>query len=123
MAMSSQADLRYFLTSVGSIISIISGILVLIGFFVVGLGGIATLMFFNPAGLVIIGGSIVLSIIPILWILLAIVIYNAGHKHRKRGKVENGVLIILLSIIILFTGGGFAIGPILSGIGGLLLIL
>ena len=121
--MTSQANLRYLLTTIGAVLSVISGILVLLAIFIAGIGGVASLIFFNPAGFAIIGGSIVLAIVPILWIILAIVIYNAGHKHRRRGKVENGVLIVVLSIIILFLGGGFVIGPVLSGIGGFLLIL
>ena len=121
--MSSRANFRYFLTTVGAIISIISGILVLLATFVTGIGGVAALIFFNPAGLVIIGGSLALSMIPILWILMALAIYNAGHRHRGRGKAENGVIIVFLSIVILFLGGGFVIGPVLSGIGGFLLIL
>ena len=121
--MSSKANFRYFLTTVGAILSIISEILVLLAIFVVGISGVATLIFFNPVGLAIIGGSVVLAIIPLLWILMGLAIYNAGHKHRRRGKAENGVLIVLLSIIILFLGGGFVIGPVLSGIGGFLLIL
>ncbi|EQB68440.1 MAG: hypothetical protein AMDU5_GPLC00012G0080 [Thermoplasmatales archaeon Gpl] len=121
--MTSQANLRYFLTTLGAVLTVISGILVLLAIFIAGIGGVASLIFFNPAGLAIIGGSLVLAIIPIIWIVLAVIIYNAGHKHRSRGKFENGVLIIVLSIIILFLGGGFVIGPILSGIGGFLLIL
>lgn len=121
--MSSNASLRYFLTSLGAFITVISGILLLLAIFITGLAGLSSVIFFNPAGLVIAGGSILLAIIPIIWIILAFVIYNSGHIKKSRGKEVNGVIIILLSIIIFFLGGGFVIGPIISGIGGVLLIL
>ncbi len=123
ISMASNASIRYLLTTIGAVITIISGILVLLAIFIAGLAGMKSVIFFNPAGLSIIGGSLFLAIIPILWIIFAIVIYNAGHKEKKRGKELNGVIIILLSIIIFAIGGGFVIGPVLSGIGGILLIL
>ncbi|MHB1440868.1 MAG: hypothetical protein ACYCSO_08480 [Cuniculiplasma sp.] len=121
--MASNANVRYFITTIGAIITVISGILVFLAIFISGLAGVGSLILFNPAGLAIIGGSIILAIIPIIWIVLGIIIYNAGHAEKGRGKVENGVLILVLSIIIFFLGGGFIIGPVLSGIGGILLIL
>jgi hypothetical protein len=121
--MSSNASLRYFLTSLGAIITVISGLLLILEIFVAGFASLGSLLLFNPAGLIIVGGSIFLIIVPLIWIVLAIVIYNAGHTKKSRGKEINGVIIVLLSIIILFIGGGFIIGPIISGIGGILLIL
>jgi hypothetical protein len=121
--MASNASIRYFITTIGAIITVISGLLLLLGIFVTGLSGLGSVVLFNPAGFAIIGGSLLLAIIPIIWILLALVIYNAGHSEKGRGKAENGVIIIVLSIIIFVLGGGFVIGPVLSGIGGVLLIL
>lgn len=120
---SSKASFRYLLTSLGAVITVLSGVIVLLAIFVAGFAGLLSVIIFNPAGLVIAGGSIILAIVPIIWIILAIAIYNSGHKTRSRGKEVNGAIIILLSIIIFFLGGGFIIGPVISGLGGILLIL
>ena len=121
--MASNARIRYLITTLGSVITMISGILVLLLLFISGLTGAAQLMFFNPAGFVIIGSSIVMAIFPIIWIILAYIIYSMAKGTRRKDKLVNGVIIIILGFIILFMGGGFVIGPVLDIVGGFLLIL
>ena len=72
--MASNARIRYLITTLGSVITMISGILVLLLLFISGLAGAAQLMFFNPAGFVVIGSSIVMAIFPVIWIILAYII-------------------------------------------------
>ncbi len=121
--MASNARIRYLITSIGSIITILSGILVLLVLFISGLAGAKQLLFFNPAGIALIGSSIVLAIIPILWIIMAYIIYTRAKGINRKDKVLNGVIIIILGFIILMMGGGFVIGPVLEIVGGFLLIL
>ena len=121
--MASNARIRYLITSIGSIITFISGILVLLLLFISGLAGAAQLLFFNPAGIAVIGSSIVMAIIPIIWIILAYIIYTRADGGRRKDKVLNGVIIIFLGFIILLLGGGFVIGPVMEIVGGFLLIL
>jgi hypothetical protein len=121
--MASNARVRYLITTIGSIITIISGILVLLILLISGIAGAAHLLFFNPGGLVIIGGSIVFAIVPIIWIVLAYIIYSMAGGVRRKDKMVNGVIIIILGFVILMMGGGFVIGPVLDIIGGFLLIL
>ena len=121
--MASNARVRYLITTVGSIITILSGIILLLVLFITGVAGATQLVFFHPGGLITIGGAIVLAIIPIIWIILAYIIYSMAHENRRTDKVVNGVVIIILGFIILMMGGGFVIGPVLDIIGGFLLIL
>ena len=121
--MASNARIRYLITTLGSVITMISGILVLLLLFISGLAGAAQLMFFNPAGFVVIGSSIVMAIFPVIWIILAYIIYSMAKGRHRKDKLVNGIIIIILGFIILFLGGGFVIGPVLDIVGGFLLIL
>ncbi len=121
--MASNARIRYLITTLGSVIVMISGILALLLLFITGLAGAAQLMFFNPAGFAVIGSSVLMAILPVIWIILAYIIYSMARGTRSKDKLANGIIIIILGFIILFLGGGFVIGPILDIIGGFLLIL
>ncbi|WP_337860639.1 hypothetical protein [Ferroplasma sp.] len=121
--MASNARVRYLITTFGSVITILSGIIVLLVLFISGLAGAGQLLFFNPAGFAIIGSSVVLAVIPVIWIILAYLIYSLAHGTRRKDKFVNGIIIIILGFIILIMGGGFIIGPVLDIVGGFLLIL
>jgi hypothetical protein len=121
--MASNAEIRYFITTVGSVITVFSGIIVLLVLFISGLAGIGQLIFFNPAGFAIIGGSLVFAVIPIIWIIFAYIIYSLAHGTRRKDKMVNGIIIIILGFLILIMGGGFVIGPVLDIVGGFLLVL
>ncbi|MCL4453278.1 hypothetical protein [Ferroplasma sp.] len=121
--MASNARIRYLITTLGSVIIMLSGIIGLLVLFISGLAGAAQLMFFNPAGFAVIGSSVLMAIFPVIWIILAYIIYSMARGTHRKDKLANGVIIIILGFIILFMGGGFVIGPVLDIIGGFLLIL
>lgn len=120
--MRSKASFRYFLTSLGALIIALSGILLLLAFFVTGLAGLSSVVFFNPTSLVIVGVPLVLVIVAIMLIILAIVIYNGRHPKKSSENVLKGVIIVLLVIIILSLNGGFIV-PVISGKGDIILAI
>ena len=111
------------MVKLGSIITILTGLVALIGVFISGLVGIGSLMLFNPAGFPVIAGSIVGAVVAVIWIILAYVSYSIAKEGRKKDRVLNGIIIIFLGLIILVMGGGFVIGPVLAILGGVLLLL
>ena len=111
------------MVKLGSIITILTGLVALIGVFISGLVGIGSLILFNPAGFPIIAGSIVGAVVAVIWIILAYVSYSIAKEGRKKDRVLNGIIIIFLGLIILVMGGGFVIGPVLAILGGILLLL
>ncbi len=117
------SSVRYLMVKLGSIITILTGLVALIGVFISGLVGIGSLMLFNPEGFPIIAGSIVSAVVAIIWIVLAYVSYSIAKEGRKKDRVLNGIIIIFLGLIILVMGGGFVIGPVLAILGGILLLL
>ncbi len=117
------ARLRYGMAILGSLIIIISALITLLGIFIAGLSGFAALITFNPAGFPLIGAGIISAIIPVVWIVLAYIIYKIASTGGSKGKAANGFAIIVLSILIFVLGGGFVIGPVLCCISGVLLIL
>ncbi len=121
--MASNASIRYAITAIGSLLTILSGILVLLFLFIMGIAGAGQLILFNPAGLGVIAGSIIGALIPIIWIVLAYTMYSIARNGKRKDKAVNGIIIIILGFIVLFIGGGFVIGPVLDIVGGFLLIL
>jgi hypothetical protein len=117
------SNVRYLMVKLGSIITILTGLITLIGVFISGLAGIGSLVLFNPAGFPIIAGSLLGAIVAIIWIVLAYISYSIAKGHRKKDRVLNGIIIIFLGLIILVMGGGFVIGPLLAILGGFLLFL
>ncbi len=111
------------MVKLGSIITILTGLVALIGVFISGLVGIGSLMLFNPAGFPVIAGSIVGAVVAVIWIILAYVSYSIAKEGRKKDRALNGIIIIFLGLIILVMGGGFVIGPVLAILGGILLLL
>jgi len=114
------SNIRYLMVELGSIITILTGILAIIGIFI---SGFSSLVLFNPAGFPIIAGSIVGAFIAIIWIILAYISYSIAKNGRKKDKLLNGIIIIFLGLIIFVMGGGFVIGPVLLILGGFLLLL
>ncbi len=117
------SNIRYLMVELGSIITILTGILAIIGIFISGIVGVSSLVLFNPAGFPIIAGSIVGAFIAIIWIILAYISYSIAKNGRKKDKLLNGIIIIFLGFIIFIMGGGFVIGPVLIILGGFLLLL
>jgi hypothetical protein len=58
-----------------------------------------------------------------MFLSYAIVNYAGELKSSRKNKEVYGFLILIFSVVLFFMGAGFGIGPILSGIGGLLIIL
>ncbi|MEM0139990.1 MAG: hypothetical protein QXZ44_05205 [Ferroplasma sp.] len=123
MEINSNAHIRYLITAIGSILIILSGILALLFLFVAGIAGAGQLIFFNPAGFALVAGSILGAVIPIIWIILAYIMYSVAKNGKRKDKAANGLIIIVIGFIVLFIGGGFVIGPVLDIVGGFLLIL
>lgn len=124
--MSEIGTIRYLLALVGGVISFLSGVLVLI-LGIIG-GALSSVLVFSPvamAGVVAAAGFIVIIIyaLVIMFLSYAIINYAGQLKSSRKNKEVYGILILLFSIVLFFMGGGYEIGPILSGIGGLLIIL
>ncbi|MCL4345514.1 MAG: hypothetical protein M1496_04030 [Candidatus Thermoplasmatota archaeon] len=124
--MSEIGTIRYLLALIGGVISLLSGILVLV-FSLIG-ATISAFVIFSPisfAGLAGTVGFFILIVYALVILILsyAIINYSGELKSSRKNKTTYGILILLFSIVLFFIGAGFAIGPILSGIGGLLIIL
>ncbi|AAT43525.1 hypothetical protein [Picrophilus oshimae] len=117
------ARLRYGIAILGSLIIIISALITLLGIFIAGFAGFAQLITFNPAGFPLIGAGIISAIIPVIWIVLAYIIYRIASTGGSHGRAANGFAIIVLAVLVFVLGGGFVIGPLLCGIAGILLII
>ncbi len=113
------AEIRRLLVVLGAIIIILSGFIALFNLFISGIMGIFTIE--TPARFVMHENSFMLALFGILYIIFGYIIYEETKNKRK--KSEAGFVILILSIFTFFIGGGFVIGPLLSGIGGILLIL
>ena len=108
--------------TVGFIISLIAGILILInGLLFVGIAGIVGSipgMDVIPGITEMIAGFATVGLIfAIIVIIGAILIYMPGKE------IIGGILVLIFSILSIFIGGGFLIGLILGIIGGILGIL
>jgi len=108
--------------TVGFIISLIAGILILInGLLFVGIAGIVGSipgMDVIPGITEMIAGFAAVGLIfAIIVIIGAILIYMPGKE------IIGGILVLIFSILSIFIGGGFLIGLILGIIGGILGIL
>ena len=108
--------------TVGFIISLIAGILILINslLFVAVAGMIESIpgMDLIPGITEMIAGFAAVGLIfAIIVIIGAILIYMPGKE------IIGGILVLIFSILSIFIGGGFLIGLILGIIGGILGIL
>ncbi len=105
-----------------------------IGFYLSLLGALFILaqalaaIFFNSiyiAFVVNLGAGIAIFFVGILLLLDALVIGSTTYSLRAYPgqHVIAGLTIIIFAILALFLGGGFIIGSVLAGIGGLLAML
>jgi len=107
------------------VLSIIGGVLILIGAIVVAavagiVGGLLSLVPFVGifGGLAIIFG--VLGLVFAIAVMYGAVMINSGEHQKVR---TGSILVLAFSILSLITGGGFVIGLILGLIGGILGII
>jgi len=103
----------FVLSLVGAILVLINGILIAAASGIVGtlIGGLI-------GGLVVAVG--IVAIIFGILILVGAVLINSGVP----GKVKTGgILVLIFSILSIFTGGGFFIGFILGLVGGILALV
>jgi len=107
------------------VLSIIGGVLILIGAIVVAavagiVGGLLSLVPFVGifGGLAIIFG--VLGLVFAIAVMYGAVMINSGEPQKVR---TGSILVLAFSILSLITGGGFVIGLILGLIGGILGII
>lgn len=118
--------IRYFLAVIGGAISLLSGIiLIVIGVFG---GAISTVLVFSPAvaaGVFAGAGFLIVIVFGAIISFLSFAIINYAKELRSssKGKLTYGFLIILFSIVLFLMGAGFGIGPIISGIAGILILL
>ncbi len=113
------AELRRLLVVLGAVIIMLSGLLAFIGVFISGIAGILTIA--TPASFIMLGNSFMLALFGIIYIILGYIIYEeTKNKHKNN---EAGLIILILSVLTFFIGGGFVIGPVLSGLGGILLMI
>lgn len=115
--MSEKPTAAFILSLIGGILILLAGI-VFAAFF--GILGVA--MFFVPGiGIPLAGFLIVLGILGLIFGILVIVgalMINSGEKRRV---TTGSIIVLVFSILSLFTvGGGFIIGFILGLIGGIL---
>ncbi len=118
--------IRYLLALIGGVLSFLTGILLLI-LGVLG-GALSTVLVFSPigvAGFFAVAGfvTIIIFSLVVMFLSYAIVNYAGELKSSRKNKEVYGFLILIFSVVLFFMGAGFGIGPILSGIGGLLIIL
>lgn len=101
--------------SVAYILSLIAGILVLInGLVAIALPG--TLSMIPELGAIF---STIITVIGVWGIICGIILIYGGYMINK-GKKNGGIIVLIFSIIALFTASGFLIGAILGIIGGIL---
>jgi uncharacterized protein DUF6114 len=99
-----------------SVVSLIGGVLILIGgLFVAALGGAVNAAGYYAAGGALSGLGLLGALFGFIIILLAIGMYL--HPDQTVGY---GIAILILSLLSLVSGGGFIIGLILGVIGGIL---
>ncbi|MGP6220675.1 hypothetical protein [Caldiplasma sukawensis] len=120
----SNREVSRILILLGAIISALSGLFLILVAFVSGVG--AAFSFskgFTQAGVVLAAGTIVTVIVGIVIILLSVAMERISKGRGKNIHVRNGIIVLILSVVLFVLGAGFVIGPIISGIGGILLML
>jgi hypothetical protein len=112
------------LTFVGAILGIIGGVVWILAGLIGGALASATSFYRIPDYSIGAGAAIaVLIVLGLIQIIISYGMIEISRRRRKGDHVINGIVILVLSIILFFLGGGFIIGPILSGIGGILIML
>ena len=112
------------LTLVGAILGIIAGVVLILAGLIGGVLASATSFYHIQDYSVGAGTAIaVLIVIGLIQIIISYGMFEISRRRRKSDHVMNGIVILVLSIILFFLGGGFIIGPILSAIGGILIML
>ncbi len=97
------------------VLSLLAGILILLGGLAIGMLGAFMVAFFPVAGIVFIAVGLAFGVIVLLG---AIMMYVEPQQH-----VAWGVIVLIFSIFSLFTSlGGFLVGMILGIVGGALAI-
>lgn len=100
-------------------LSLIAGLLVFVdGVLLMILGGAASSLGLYAAGGLLGGLGFLGLLFGVILIVLAVQLYRTPELHSPYG-----IGILLLSLVSIFTGGGFLLGLILGVIGGILAIL
>jgi Family of unknown function (DUF6114) len=99
-----------------TILSLLAGLLIVIGgLFIASLGSDVSAAGYYAAG-GLLGG---LGLLGLLFGFL-IVLLSIGMYRNPEGAVGYGIAILVLSLLSVFSGGGFILGLILGVIGGIL---
>lgn len=120
----SNREVSRLLILVGAIISALTGLLFILFAFASGLG--AAFSFskgFTQAGVVLSAGTLVTVLVGIVIILLSVAMERVSKSRGKNVHIRTGIIVLILSIVLFVLGAGFVIGPVLSAIGGILLML
>jgi hypothetical protein len=99
-------------------LSLAGGILILVGGFLLAIvSGVAASVGAGAAGAILGGFALVGVLLGFLIVILAILLYITPEHHSAYG-----VVIIILSLVSIFGGGGFLIGIVLGVVGGVLAV-